>query len=138
MRELRVERAEKIADDIHLFDLRDPSGADLPEFTSGAHVAVRTPAGEGRKYSLCNDPIERDRYIIAVKNEAASRGGSRSMCEALKAGDMIAVSEPVNDFELAPSPAGYTFVAGGIGITPLLSMARHLMTKGGPSFKERC
>jgi phthalate 4,5-dioxygenase reductase subunit len=135
MRELRVERAEKIADDIHLFDLRDPTGADLPEFTSGAHVAVRTPGGEERKYSLCNDPIERDRYIIAVKNEPASRGGSRSMCEALKTGDMIAVSEPANDFELGPSPAGYTLIAGGIGITPLLSMARHLLTAGGPSFK---
>lgn len=135
MRELRVERAEKIADDIHLFELRHPSGAQLPEFTSGAHISVRTPMGEERKYSLCNDPVERDRYLIAVKKEAAGRGGSRSMCEALKTGDLVAASEPVNDFELAPSPAGYTLVAGGIGITPLLSMARQLITQGGPSFK---
>jgi len=135
MRELRVERAEKIAEDIHLFELRDPSGADLPEFSSGAHVTVRTPSGEERKYSLCNDPAERDSYVIAVKREPKSRGGSSSMCADLKAGDMLPVSEPKNDFELAHSPAGYTFIAGGIGITPLLSMARHLTSSGGPSFK---
>jgi phthalate 4,5-dioxygenase reductase subunit len=135
MRQLRVERAEKIADDIHMFELRDASGADLPEFTSGSHVTLQTPSGDERKYSLCNDPAERDRYVIAVKKEPASRGGSRSMCEEVKSGDTIAVSDPVNDFELAPSPAGYTFIAGGIGITPLLSMSRHLLTQGGPSFK---
>jgi phthalate 4,5-dioxygenase reductase subunit len=135
MRELRVERAEKIADDIHLFELRDAAGAELPEFTSGAHVTLRAPSGEERKYSLSNDPIERDRYVIAVKKEPAGRGGSRSMCEDLKAGDMILVSDPKNDFELVPSPAGYTLIAGGIGITPLLSMARHLLTQGGPAFK---
>ena len=135
MRELRVERAEKIAEDVHLFELRDLSGAELPEFTSGAHIGVRTPSGEERKYSLCNDPAERDRYVIAVKREANSRGGSRSMCDDVKAGDMLAIVDPRNDFELVPSPAGYTFIAGGIGITPLLSMARHLLSQGGPSFK---
>jgi phthalate 4,5-dioxygenase reductase subunit len=135
MRELRVERAEKIAEDVHLFELRDSSGAELPEFTSGAHIGVRTPSGEERKYSLCNDPAERDRYVIAVKREANSRGGSRSMCDAVKAGDMLAIVDPRNDFELVPSPAGYTFIAGGIGITPLLSMSRHLLNQGGPSFK---
>jgi phthalate 4,5-dioxygenase reductase subunit len=135
MRELRVARAEKIADDIHMFELRDPAGADLPAFTSGAHVTLVTPRGDERKYSLCNDPMERDSYVIAVKREANSRGGSLSMCESLKVGDTIQVSDPANDFELAPSPAGYTFIAGGIGITPLLSMARHLLSSGGPSFK---
>jgi phthalate 4,5-dioxygenase reductase subunit len=135
MRELRVARAETIAEDVRLFELRDPAGAELPAFTAGAHVGVRTPSGEERKYSLCNDPHERDRYEIAVKFERNGRGGSRSMCEVLKEGDLIAVSDPQNDFSLAPSPAGYTFIAGGIGITPLLSMARFLMSSGGPSFK---
>ncbi|HEY8579254.1 MAG TPA: oxidoreductase, partial [Beijerinckiaceae bacterium] len=67
MRELRVARAERIAEDVHLFEFRDPNGGELPAFTPGAHVEVRTPAGLERKYSLCNDPIERDRYVIAVK-----------------------------------------------------------------------
>jgi phthalate 4,5-dioxygenase reductase subunit len=135
MRDLRVARAETIAQDVHLFELRDPSGADLPAFTAGAHVSLRTPNGEERKYSLCNDPHERDRYVIAVKREANGRGGSASMCADVNAGDLLLVSDPANDFELAASPAGYTFIAGGIGITPLLSMARFLLASGGPSFK---
>lgn len=135
MRDLRVVRAEKIADDIHLFELRDPSGAALPAFTSGAHIGVRTPGGEERKYSLCNDPAETDRYEIAVKREPNGRGGSKSMCDDLAVGATLTVSDPKNDFELVPSPAGYTFIAGGIGVTPLLSMARHLLSQGGPSFK---
>ena len=135
MRDLRVERAEAIAQDVRLFELRDPSGADLPVFTSGAHISVRTPGGEERKYSLCNDPQERDRYVIAVKREANGRGGSASICADVNAGDLLPVSDPANDFELAASPAGYTFIAGGIGITPLLSMARFLLSSGGPAFK---
>ena len=135
MRDLRVERAEAIAQDVRLFELRDPSGADLPVFTAGAHISVRTPGGEERKYSLCNDPQERDRYVIAVKREANGRGGSASMCADVNAGDLLPVSDPANEFELAASPAGYTFIAGGIGITPLLSMARFLLSSGGPAFK---
>ena len=71
---LQITRAAAIADGIHLFELRHPDGADLPEFTPGAHVSVRVPNGLIRKYSLCNDPDERDRYCIAVKRE--TREGS--------------------------------------------------------------
>ena len=63
---LRVTRNDKIADGIHLFEFRDPGGNQLPQFTGGAHIAVRVPNGLLRKYSLCNDPAERDRYQIAV------------------------------------------------------------------------
>lgn len=127
---LRVARAEKIADGIHLFELRDPSGSDLPAFTPGSHVTVKTPSGAERKYSLSNDPMEADRYVIAVKREENGRGGSLSMCDRVKAGDTLEVSDPRNDFPLGNSPAGYTLIAGGIGITPVLSMARHLMGQG--------
>ena len=58
---LRVTRNDKIADGIHLFEFRDPAGKQLPQFTAGAHIAVRVPNGLLRKYSLCNDPAERDR-----------------------------------------------------------------------------
>src|ERR1700726_4371455 len=75
---LRVTRAERIAEDIHLFELRHPTGADLPEFSAGSHISLRVPNGLVRKYSLCNDPAERDRYVIAVKREAG-RGGSESL-----------------------------------------------------------
>ena len=132
---LRVTRAEAIADGIGLFELRHPDGSDLPKFTAGAHVAVRVPNGLIRKYSLCNDPDERDRYCIAVKRESYEGSGSTSLVDGAKAGDLLPVSTPHNNFALAKSPAGYTFIAGGIGITPIMSMVRHLSNTGSTPFK---
>jgi phthalate 4,5-dioxygenase reductase subunit len=132
---LRVERAGPIADGIRLFELRHPQGAELPEFTPVAHVAVQVPNGLIRKYSLCNDPDERDRYCIAVKREAHEGSGSSSLIERAKVGDMLPVSAPRNNFALAKSPAGYTFIAGGIGITPIMSMIRHLSAAGTSTFR---
>ncbi len=131
MTPLVVARAGVAAEDIRLFELRDPVGAELPEFTPGSHISVKTPDGQIRKYSLANDPADRSFYQIAVKREAAGRGGSRSMFDTLQVGDTIPASAPRNDFPLVPSPAGYTLIAGGIGITPILSMARHLKSTGG-------
>ncbi len=127
----RVTRAERIADDIHLFELRDRAGGELPAFSAGAHVSLRVPNGLIRKYSLCNDPADRDRYVIAVKREAGGRGGSECLIRELVAGAQVPVSAPANNFALAKSPAGYTFIAGGIGITPIMSMIRQLMATGG-------
>jgi phthalate 4,5-dioxygenase reductase subunit len=127
----RVTRAERIAEDIHLFELRDPAGADLPEFSAGSHVSVRVPNGLIRKYSLCNDPAERDRYVIAVKREAAGRGGSESLIRDVAPGGEVPVSAPANNFALTRSAGGYTFVAGGIGITPIMAMLRQLAANGG-------
>jgi phthalate 4,5-dioxygenase reductase component len=132
---VKVTIAEEVAQDIFMFELRHPLGSDLPEFTSGAHVSVQTPNGFLRKYSLCNDPSERDRYLIAVQKDPASRGGSTSMAADVKVGTELLISEPRNDFPLVKSPAGYTFVAGGIGITPILSMVRHLTSNGEGRFK---
>src|SRR5690242_4908046 len=85
----RVTRAERIADDIHVFELRDPAGGELPEFTAGAHVSLRVPNGLIRKYSLCNDPAERDRYVIAAKREAGGRGGSDSLIRDVAEGTEV-------------------------------------------------
>src|SRR5215204_5233658 len=79
MMPLRVEGAEEIAQGIFSFELRRPNGADLPEFTSGSHLTLRVPNGLIRKYSLCNDPAERDRYVIGVRRETEGRGGSVSL-----------------------------------------------------------
>jgi phthalate 4,5-dioxygenase reductase component len=127
----RVARAERIADDIHLFELRDPAGGELPEFSAGAHVSLKVPNGLIRKYSLCNDPAERDRYVIAVKRESGGRGGSESLIRDLAEGAEVPVSAPANNFALAKSPAGYLFIAGGIGITPIMAMIRQLTASGG-------
>ena len=127
----RITRAERIAEDIHLFELRDPAGGELPGFSAGSHVSLRVPGGLLRKYSLCNDPAERDRYVIAVKREPNGRGGSESLIRDAAIGHEIPVSAPVNNFALGKSPAGYLFVAGGIGITPIMAMIRELAAIGG-------
>src|SRR5712691_10955183 len=127
---LRVARAERIAADVHLFELRHPDGADLPEFSAGSHVCVKVPKGLVRKYSLCNDPAERDRYVIAVKREASGRGGSDSLIRGVASGAELLVSPPTNNFALVKSAAGYLFVAGGIGIAPIMAMVRHLKAEG--------
>jgi phthalate 4,5-dioxygenase reductase component len=132
---LRVTRAAAETPDIRLFGLSAADGAELPEFSPGAHISVRAPNGMIRKYSLCNDPAKRERYVIAVLREPGGRGGSLSMVDHVKEGDDILATPPRNDFPLVPSPAGYTFIAGGIGITPILSMMRHLKSSAGPKFK---
>ena len=123
---LRIARASDVAEGIRSFELVHPQGADLPPFTAGSHVKVETPAGLVRKYSLCNDPAERHRYVIAVKREHSGRGGSASMHERVREGGTLAVSEPDNAFPLVEKAKSYVFVAGGIGITPILSMIRSL------------
>ncbi len=132
---LRVERAEPAADGIQLFELRHPEGAELPPFTPGAHLSVRTPSGALRNYSLSNAAQERDRYVIAVKREAGGRGGSVRLIEGVRAGDTLHVSEPRNLFELDGRAKEYLFVAGGIGITPILSMIRTLRARGGAKYR---
>ncbi len=131
--ELRVTRAEPAAHGIQLFELRDPAGARLPGFEPGAHIAIDLPGGPTRTYSLCNDPAETDRYVIAVKRDTAGRGGSVRLVDEVQAGHTLRVQAPRNQFALVPAPA-YVFVAGGIGITPILSMIRHLVATGGPPF----
>jgi len=127
---LRVTRNDQIADDIHLLEFRDSVGKPLPEFTAGAHIAVRVPNGLLRKYSLCNDPAERDRYQIAVKRENDGRGGSCNLIDNVKAGDVLAVTAPVNDFGLPPRAQDFLFIAGGIGVTPIMAMIRQVVAEG--------
>jgi phthalate 4,5-dioxygenase reductase subunit len=131
---LRVARAYPAADGIRAFELRDPHGAELPPFTPGAHVTVRTPSGLLRKYSLCNECVERDRYVIAVKRESQSRGGSASMVDAGAEGALLHCSSPRNDFALVEKAKAFLFIAGGIGITPIVAMVRHLVARGDVPF----
>lgn len=132
---LRVRRAEMVADGIKLFELGRDDGQDLPAFTPGAHLRVLVPNGLLRRYSLSGDPQHRAVYQIAVKREADGRGGSRSLVDDTREGDTLAVSAPHNDFALAPGAARHVLIAGGIGITPLISMARHLLATSGKPFR---
>jgi phthalate 4,5-dioxygenase reductase component len=130
MMPLRVTRNDKIADGIHLFEFRDAGGKPLPEFSAGAHITIRVPNGLLRKYSLCNDPAERDRYQVAVKREAQGRGGSINLIDNVKAGDELMVAAPVNDFKLPVRAQDLLFIAGGIGITPIMAMIKQARAEG--------
>jgi phthalate 4,5-dioxygenase reductase subunit len=127
---LRVTCNDEIAENIHLLEFCDLQGNLLPKFSAGAHIAVRVPNGVLRKYSLCNDPAERNRYQIAVKREINGRGGSISLIDNAKAGDEVMVTAPVNDFGLPPRAQDFLFIAGGIGVTPIMAMIRQVMAEG--------
>lgn len=127
---LRVTRNDAIAEGINLLEFRDASGKPLPEFSAGAHIAVRVPNGMLRKYSLCNDPAERNRYQIAVKRESNGLGGSCSLIDDVKPGDELIVNAPVNDFGLPPRAQDFLFIAGGIGVTPIMAMIRQVLAEG--------
>ncbi|MFD3547394.1 PDR/VanB family oxidoreductase [Streptomyces sp. NPDC058655] len=125
LRTLIVSRTEPAEGVLHLI-LESP---ELPGWTPGAHVDVTLPSGLVRQYSLCGDPRERGRYAIAVRLVADGRGGSREAHARLVEGAELDVRPPRNRFELVPAPS-YVFVAGGIGITPILPMLRAATAAG--------
>ena len=122
---VKVLRKKQEALGITSFELGKPDGSALPGFSAGSHVDVQVPGGLTRQYSLCNDAAEQHRYRIAVLRDAASRGGSVAMHDALKEGDTLLISEPRNHFPLVHAKRTLLF-AGGIGVTPLLAMAQRL------------
>lgn len=117
---------EEAGDGIKLFVLVDPDRWELPPFKPGAHIDLHLPNGLVRTYSLCNEPADNARYVIAVKREPDGRGGSRALHDDIRLGDVIGVSLPRGGLDPDAGIARYVFVAGGIGVTPFLSMARHL------------
>ncbi|RXT50532.1 PDR/VanB family oxidoreductase [Bradyrhizobium betae] len=117
---------EEAGSGIKLFTLVDPDRWELPPFKPGAHIDLHLPNGLVRTYSLCNEPADNTRYVIAVKREADGRGGSRALHDDVRVGDVIGVSLPRGGLDPGAGIARYVFVAGGIGVTPFLSMARHL------------
>jgi vanillate O-demethylase ferredoxin subunit len=118
------------AERIRSYELVDPNGAALPPFTAGAHIDVWLPSGLARSYSLANDPTESHRYVIAVQRELAGRGGSAEMHDVIVEGALVPISAPRNNFPLATDATHHRLIAGGIGITPILSMVRELERTG--------
>ncbi|MFD5053239.1 PDR/VanB family oxidoreductase [Streptomyces tendae] len=119
--ELVVARRETAADGVLVLTLRHPLDERLPAWEPGAHVDVVLGPGLERQYSLCGDPADRAQWRIAVLREKDGRGGSAYVHGELRAGDEVRVRGPRNNFRLEPAPR-YRFVAGGIGITPVLPM----------------
>ncbi len=132
---LRVTHKKSLTPEITLFELQNPEGGDFPVFTPGAHIVVETPAGQRRSYSLCGDPANTQTWQIAVKRDANGRGGSVSMVDGVHEGDLLMASPWSNLFELQTKASEFIFIAGGIGITPILSMMRHLRRQGREDFK---
>src|SRR5579863_10682556 len=132
---LKVRHKSEIADGVFLFELTAGDGGELPPFTPGSHITVTAPSGQKRRYSLCNDPAERERYVIAVKQETSGRGGSLSFTKEVKEGDAITAEPPENEFEMAKTePKRLIFIAGGIGITPIRAMILHCLRRGRTNF----
>jgi len=125
-------RKEREADNIFVFEFQHPDGDQLPAFTAGSHIDVQVRPGLIRQYSLCNHPHERHRYQLGVLQAPDSRGGSKGMHEELEVGQKVSISEPRNLFELEPNARQSLLFAGGIGITPILSMADMLNDQGQP------
>ncbi|WP_234485006.1 PDR/VanB family oxidoreductase [Noviherbaspirillum pedocola] len=127
MRQVRLE-----ADGIVSYELVAAGGEALPAFSAGAHIDLHIPGGMVRSYSLVNDPAETHRYMVAVHRVPDGRGGSAWMHGVPRVGDDLRISAPKNDFPLAEDASLSILFAGGIGITPLLAMARRLSTLGRP------
>lgn len=118
---LVVAARQEEADGIVSLTLRRPDAGELPPWEPGAHIDVLLAEGLERQYSLCGDPADRSVWRIAVLREPESRGGSARIHDRLTPGGSLRVRGPRNHFALRPAPR-YRFVAGGIGITPILPM----------------
>ncbi|MBD9668188.1 oxidoreductase [Variovorax sp. VRV01] len=127
---VRVERISRETPEILAFELIHPWGRALPEYEAGAHIDVHMPGGFSRQYSLARAPSNTGSYVIGVKREAESRGGSASMHERVRKGDLLAISAPRNTFALREEAKHHLLLAGGIGMTPLLAMAQALAARG--------
>lgn len=128
---MTVESRRLLTPSIMEFTLVAADGGALPAYEPGAHVTVRTPSGAMRRYSLVGPGEDPHAYVIAVKREPDSRGGSQSMHDEAVEGTELAVEPPENEFALKDAPK-YLLIAGGIGVTPIHAMARHLDEQGKP------
>ena len=130
LRRVRVAGMRQVAESVRAFEFEPADGRPLAPFTPGAHVDVQVPTGQVRQYSLCSDPGDRARYMIAVKREVAGRGGSASMHDDVAEDSILAISTPRNNFPLSEAARRSVLIAGGIGVTPIVAMVRALAADG--------
>ncbi|MEV1025719.1 PDR/VanB family oxidoreductase [Streptomyces sp. NPDC050264] len=131
MQQTVVEHIDRVAEDVVALTLRTAAG-ELAPWDPGAHVDLSLPNWLTRQYSLCGDPADRGAYRVAVRYDPLSRGGSEYVHRFLRPGRTLGVSLPRNHFPLIAAPR-YLFLAGGIGITPLLPMLRAVAAAGLPA-----
>jgi ferredoxin-NADP reductase len=126
---LRVERIERAADKVVFLTLVDPDDAALPQWDAGAHLELLLPSTLRRQYSLCGDQADRHSYTVAVLRVDDGRGGSIEIHDTDLVGQTLEVRGPINNFRLVDA-SSYLLLAGGIGITPIIAMARALRRRG--------
>jgi tetrachlorobenzoquinone reductase len=124
--QVRVYACRNEAQGILSLELRPVDSVALPPFSAGAHIEIDLPDGLSRSYSLVNSQLETHRYVVAVNLDKASRGGSAFIHDRLRVGDVVSISAPRNHFPLNEDASLSVMFAGGIGITPLFSMAQRL------------
>ncbi|HER26312.1 MAG TPA: oxidoreductase, partial [Rhodospirillales bacterium] len=127
-----------LTSDIRKVEFIGEQGKDLPPFTAGSHINLTVADGKRRSYSLANDPAERHRYVIAVLRQPNGEGGSAWIHDHLSLGDVVEASHPINNFSLHEKATDHLLIAGGIGITPLLSMAWALKSSGARATLHYC
>lgn len=131
VRTLVVSRKESLTADVVLLDLTSADGSDLPAWAPGAHIDLILPGDMVRQYSLCSDPADRSRYQVGVLRESEGRGGSIYIHDQVEEGQTVEVRGPRNNFPLEPAES-YVFVAGGIGVTPMIPMILAAIEQGTP------
>lgn len=129
--QLRLKRITWHNEFINSYELESADGAALPPFSAGAHIGLMLPAGT-RSYSLMNAPFETHRYVLGIAREPDGRGGSAYVHDHLRVGAVISAHPPKNLFPLHEDNSPALLIAGGIGITPMLSMAAHLEAERRP------
>jgi ferredoxin-NADP reductase len=118
-----VAAKREVAEGVVTLVLRDADGHPLPPWEAGAHVDLVLDGAPTRQYSLCGDPADSHEYRLGILRDPDGRGGSSFVHHRLQEGDTVRIRGPRNNFPLVPSPR-YLFIAGGIGITPVLAMIR--------------
>jgi ferredoxin-NADP reductase len=126
-----VRRKWAVAQDIVGLELVADAQAELPAFMAGAYIDLHIPQtksaqGAVRQYSLCNGPTDKDVYVLGIKEDSHSRGGSATIHRDVIEGDKLFIGPPRNNLQLFDSSQKALMFAAGIGITPLLAMAQEL------------
>jgi reductive dehalogenase len=129
-----LRRREEMTADIARYEFVAPDGQELPAFDAGAHIDVVIAPEYQRQYSLAGDPADRGKYVLGVQREPQGRGGSMLMHRVFREGKRVFISRPANHFPLAEGAAHSLLLAGGIGVTPMITMA-HTLHRQGASFQ---
>jgi len=130
--EVRLTDVETVARDTNVYTFKRTDGSRLPPYKPGAHIDIHLPNGLVRQFSLLNPASDPESYVVGIKRDPASRGGSSYIFDKLKVGDTLKISAPRNNFPLVEEAGQVVLFAGGIGITPIWCMAQELAAQKRP------